>query len=92
MSADQAHEHRWQNGPLMEQDHVQSSPCSRADDHLWTLIIQVQTCECGETRRLALGYKNRRRRGDDARKARGLPPLGIPLQRSETFAKPKVLR
>ena len=87
-----AHEHAWQNGPTTERERCDPSPCSTLDDHLWTDIILVQTCECGETRRLWLGFKNRRRRGDDYRRADGLPPLGTPLRRSGTFAKPRVLR
>lgn len=86
------HRHAWQNSALTERSRVDHSPCSTWDDHLWTDIIQVQTCECGETRRLWLGFKNRRRRGDDIRRADGMEPLGTPLQRSGTFKKPRVLK
>ena len=86
------HEHAWHNGPVMERSRVDRSPCSTLDDHLWTDIVQVQTCECGETRRLLLGFKDRRRRGDDVRRANGQQPLGTPLQRAGTYSKPKVLK
>lgn len=85
------HQHHWTNGPVLERSRVSASPCSTWDDHLWTDIIQVQTCGCGETRRLLLGFKNRRRRGDDLRRAAGEKPLGTPLQHSGTYRKPKVL-
>lgn len=87
-----AHEHEWTNGPTMRQSEVSYSPCSTADDHLWDWIVQVQTCGCGKTRRLVLGYENRRRRGDDARRARGLRPLGTPLQASAVFETPRLFR
>lgn len=86
------HKHEWQDGAVTEKDEVSYSPCSTADDHLWTWIIQHQSCACGARRQLALGYKNRRRRGDDARIANGLRPLGTPLQRNETFNPPKRFR
>lgn len=85
------HEHKWMNATTMRQARVSASPCSRMDDHLWDDVIQVQTCECGETRKLLLGYENRRRRGDDMRRAAGREPLGIPLTPSGVFRKPKVL-
>jgi hypothetical protein len=75
----------------MERSRVSHSPSSTLDDHLWTDIVQVQTCECGETRRLLLGFKDRRRRGDDGRRAKGLEPLGRPLQRAGTYRTPKPL-
>ncbi len=90
-SAEQAHEHEWSNGPVMERVRVSASPCSTMDDHLWTDVIQVQTCSCGSTRRLLLGYKDRRRRGDDMRRAAGRHPLGTPLTPSDTYRVPKVL-
>lgn len=89
---DACHTHSWQNGPVLTRSRESWSPCSHADDHLWDDIIQVQTCECGETRKLLLGFKNRRRRGDDSRRAVGRESLGIPLQRSGTYARPKVIR
>ena len=86
------HEHEWTNGPTLRQSEESASPCSRSDDHLWDWIVQVQTCGCGATRRLVLGYENRRRRGDDARRARGLQPLGRPLTRSAVFDPPRRFR
>lgn len=85
------HQHAWQNGAVLERSQESLSPCSTLDDHLWTDIIQVQTCECGETRRLLLGFKDQRRRGDDYRRREGLEPLGQPLRRSGTYRTPKVL-
>lgn len=87
-----AHEHEWRDGAVTRQEEVSCSPCSRMDDHIWEWVIQHQTCTCGATRRLVLGYENRRRRGDDYRRANGLQPLGTPLQRSETYAKPRLFR
>jgi len=86
------HAHEWRDGPTTERERVDSSPYSRNDDHLRVDILLTQTCACGATRRLWLGYKNQRRRGDDERRARGLQPLGRPLQSSFTFSRPKVLR
>lgn len=86
------HTHAWSNGPVMERSRVSRSPCSTWDDHLWTDVIQIQTCACGETRRLLLGFKDRRRRGDDHRRAAGRQPLGRPLKRSETYQAPRILK
>lgn len=86
------HDHVWRDGPTTESSNVSASPKSRADDHLRVDILLTQTCACGATRKLWLGYRNRRRRGDDARRARGLEPLGTPLQESDTFDHPRVLR
>lgn len=85
------HEHNWLEATTLTEDQVSCSPCSRADDHLWEDIILLQTCGCGATRRLLIGFKNRRRRGDDDRIARGMRPLGTPLQKSGTYRHPKVL-
>lgn len=85
------HDHKWQNGPVLTRSQVSASPCSTWDDHLWDDIIQVQTCECGATRRLLLGFKNQRRRGDDLRRADGRAPLGIPLDRSGMYRRPLLL-
>jgi hypothetical protein len=89
MGKDEGHSHQWQNSAVIRQQHCLPSPHSTADDHIWDWVVQMQTCSCGATKRLVLGYENRRRRGDDARIARGLRPLGTPLSRSKTFAKPK---
>lgn len=86
------HEHKWQNGPELTRSRVSVSPYSTWDDHLWEDIIQVQTCECGETRRLLIGFKNQRRRGDDLRRAAGNEPLGSPLPKSGVYRRPKLLR
>lgn len=86
------HQHEWTNGAITEQEEVSHSPCSSMDDHLWDWIIQHQHCVCGESRQLVLGYKNRRRRGDDYRMAKGKRPLGTPLRRSETYDPPKRFR
>lgn len=86
------HTHSWENGPVLTQSRVSPSPCSTWDDHLWDDIIQVQTCACGDTRRLLVGFKNRRRRGDDLRRSAGNEPLGTPLRMSGTYAKPRILR
>lgn len=86
------HKHQWTNGPVLGRSRVSSSPCSTSDDHLWTDVIQSQTCGCGETRKLLMGFKNRRRRGDDARRANGLRPLGTPLEREGIYSKSKVLK
>lgn len=85
------HAHRWQNGAVLTQSQESASPCSTWDDHLWTDVIQMQTCECGATRRLLVGFKNMRRRGDDLRRRAGKAPLGTPLRRSGTYRDPKVL-
>ena len=92
LAEQERHEHSWQNGPTLDEEHVSPSPCSRMDDHIRTDVILLQTCSCGATRRLWLGYKDRRRRGDDMRRAAGRAPLGTPLLRSETFSTPKVLQ
>lgn len=85
------HEHHWQNGPTTLRAGVSASPCSDWDDHLWDDVILTQTCGCGDTRRLLIGFKNQRRRGDDYRRAAGNRPLGTPLPTSGTYRKPKVI-
>jgi hypothetical protein len=86
------HEHKWRDGPTTYQHYESCSPCSTWDDILAELIVMTQTCECGETRRLCLGYRNQRRRGDDLRRRAGREPLGTPLPRSETFRRPRIMR
>jgi hypothetical protein len=86
------HEHSWQNGAVTRKEATSRSPYSTDDDHIWEWIVQHQTCACGATRQLVLGYENRRRRGDDYRRRRGLDPLGAPLQRSETYDPPRRFR
>jgi hypothetical protein len=90
--AAEQHEHRWQNGPTTRQSRCEPSPMSEFDDHLYDEVVLTQTCECGATRRLAIGFENRRRRGDDHRRAIGKAPLGQPLQASGTYRNPRVLR
>ncbi len=80
MSSVTEHDHVWQPNGTVEQDRVSRSPCSRLDDHLWTDILSVQVCTCGAVRKVKVGEKNLRRRGDDLRRAKGLAPLGRPLR------------
>ena len=73
------HKHDWQPNGTVEVDRVSRSPCSTLDDHLWTDIMSVQVCACGAVRRVKVGQRRLRRRGDDYRRAKGLAPLGRPL-------------
>lgn len=84
------HGHKWQPAGSTTNGRMSPSPCSTWDDHLWDEIVQIQSCECGAMRYLTIGFKNRRRRGDDLRARDGNGPLGTPLQRSGTYAKPRV--
>lgn len=61
------HEHEWQPNGTVEVDRLQRSPCSVYDDELWTDVISVAVCRCGETKKTRVGIKNLRRRGDDVR-------------------------
>lgn len=74
------HVHDWQPNGTVKVDRVACSPCSTWDDHLWTDILSVQVCSCGAVRRVKVGERNLRRRGDDYRRAAGKPPLGRPLR------------
>lgn len=74
------HIHDWKPNGTVEVDRVARSPCSTLDDHLWTDVLSVQVCGCGAVRRVKVGDKNLRRRGDDYRRARGQRPLGTPLR------------
>jgi hypothetical protein len=79
--SDETHKHVWQPNGIAERDRESCSPCSTWDDHLWTDVLSVQVCACGAVKRVVVGFKNRRRRGDDYRRAAGKLPLGTPLQR-----------
>lgn len=85
------HAHEWSAGTETTRSQVSCSPCSAEDDHLWDDVLLVQTCPCGSVRQVLVGFRNRRRRGDDGRRARGLRPLGEPLRASGTYRQPKVL-
>lgn len=85
------HEHKWHPAGQTKRSRVSASPCSTWDDHLWDDIILLQSCECGEIRRTLIGFTNRRRRGDDGRRARGMDPLGTPLRPEGMYPEPKVL-
>jgi hypothetical protein len=65
------HTHEWQPNGVAEIDRVSCSPCSTWDDALWTDVVSVQTCACGAVRKVKVGEKNMRRRGDDLRRASG---------------------
>lgn len=64
------HQHEWQAHGLVREQREQSSPCSRLDDVLYTVVFAVQSCGCGKVKRTNVGHENVRRRGDDFRKAR----------------------
>lgn len=76
----EGHKHKWNvriTDDLIREDAVISrSPRSRMDDILAVKVIQLQGCECGAQRRAVVGYEKERFRGDDMRRAQGLPPLG----------------
>lgn len=85
------HQHTWREGRTVRSHKCSPSPCSRLDDHLWTEILQRQTCACGAVRVVMLGFENLRRRGDDLRRADGLQPIGRPLTpTSQLYVEPKV--
>lgn len=62
-------DHEWQPNGTAEVDRVLRSPCSTWDDALWTDVVSVQVCSCGAVRKVRVGRKNQRSRGDDLRKA-----------------------
>jgi hypothetical protein len=68
--------HKWKPGGTVRQSRESRSPYSTYDDLLWDDILQVQVCECGETRRVKVGEDRLRHRGDDIRRAAGKRPLG----------------
>lgn len=78
--ADEKHVHKWDvfiSGDLIrEEGLISKSPCSEMDDIIGTKVIQLQGCKCGAVRRALVGIEKERFRGDDWRRARGLPPLG----------------
>lgn len=83
------HTHDWQPSGRILRSRVSRSPCSDWDDHLWDDVVVIQTCGCGAIREATIGIQNRRRRGDDYRRAAGNEPLGTPLPPSGTYANPK---
>lgn len=74
------HQHVWDvwitDDLIREEQVISRSPCSRMDDILGTAVIQLQGCKCGAQRRAVVGVEKERFRGDDMRRAQGLPPLG----------------
>lgn len=64
------HVHQWHANGLMRENRVLSSPCSELDDWLYTSVLSVQVCSCGEVRRVKVGEENGRRRGDELRRRR----------------------
>jgi len=65
-----AHKHVWQPNGTVEIDRISISPCSTWDDLLWTDVVSVQVCQCGTVRKVRIGRKNARHRGDDLRKGK----------------------
>lgn len=65
------HEHEWQPNGTVEVDRMQKSPVSVYDDALWTDVLSVAICRCGQTKKTLVGRKNMRRRGDAIRRERG---------------------
>ena len=58
---DPPHEHTWRDAPdVVREKVVQHSPVSHNDCYLYTSVVLVQTCACGEFRRVGLGRENER--------------------------------
>lgn len=70
MSDQQQHQHDWQPNGTVESDGCARSPCSTWDDILYTAVHSVQVCSCGAVRKVEVGVKNKRRRGDRLRRQR----------------------
>lgn len=64
------HKHAWQPNGTAEIDRESRSPVSRWDDVLWTEVVSLAVCQCGTVKRVRVGVRNERRRGDDLRKQR----------------------
>lgn len=64
------HQHEWQPNGTVNVDQMSCSPCSTLDDQFWTDVISVQVCSCGAVRKVKVGEKNFRRRGDMLRRRR----------------------
>lgn len=61
------HTHVWKPNGIIEQNEALRSPVSRWDDYLYTAMYSIAVCECGLVKKVKVGEKNGRSRGDDLR-------------------------
>jgi hypothetical protein len=61
------HQHEWQPNGTADIDRTSHSPVSTYDDVLYTDVMAIQSCACGEFRKTRVGRKNIRTRHEDLR-------------------------
>jgi hypothetical protein len=59
------HAHEWQANGTVENDRISHSPVSMWDDVLYTDVLAVQSCACGEVKKVPVGRRNVRTRHEE---------------------------